>query len=261
MNNEIALAVVIISLVALILIGGITIAFFIIARQRNEKRLALMNAKLAYEKELRTIETEVEKDLMNHLSLELHDNLGHLITLMRLEYENKTYADDELKARLSTINEYIHQISSEVRMLSRSLSDDYLKSVRLDKAMRMALDRIKQSSELEMEIEINYDQSLNSDQELIAFRIFQEALTNVIRHAKASRLKVQLSSEQGVAIEISDNGKGFDQHKLDGKKNGLMNMKRRAEMAGMKLAITSEKNMGTTIKLLHHGQTENRAGG
>jgi signal transduction histidine kinase len=251
MDNEIATAIVITTLLVLVLLGGIILTFFIIARQRTEKRLALINARLEYEKELRTIETEVEKDLMNHLARELHDNVGHLITLARLEYENKTFGQPQLKDNLHTLNDYIHQISTEVRSLSRSLSDDYLKSVRLDKAIEMALERIRRSANLHIETNVSYEKDLTADQELIVFRICQEALTNIVRHAQAKKLAIELVSKPAFCCSITDDGIGFDWKQLreNGKVNGLLNMKKRAALAGMELTVDSKIHHGTTLTL------------
>lgn len=113
------------------------------------------------------------------------------------------------------------------------------------------------SIDLRLSILENTDASfLKKDEILNLYRIVQEALTNISKHADAGEIVLLIrnqneSEEKGLYIFISDDGKGFDTEKVDSKKHfGLTGMKRRADLIGAQVAVSSEKDCGTQIKII-----------
>ena len=88
-NNEIILGIFFITAVLLILVAGIVVSFHIANRQRLQKNLKLQQAALDYERELRAAESAVSESVMGHISRELHDNVGHILTRLRHQIELK----------------------------------------------------------------------------------------------------------------------------------------------------------------------------
>src|SRR5258706_8107213 len=88
-GEEVVLAVISTTLLVLLLIAGIVIAFFITGIQKSKQKIELAETKLVFEKDLRTVETEVTESIMGQFAQELHDNIGHLLTALHIQVENQ----------------------------------------------------------------------------------------------------------------------------------------------------------------------------
>ena len=114
------------------------------------------------------------------------------------------------------------------------------------------------NSKVEFRLSIleNTDASFLKKEEILnLYRILQESITNAVKHSKASEIVLLIrnqneNKEKGLYIFISDDGKGFDTERVDGKQHfGLKGMKKRAEIIGVALSVSSEKDYGTQVKI------------
>jgi two-component system, NarL family, sensor kinase len=139
--------------------------------------------------------------------------------------------------------------------LSKSLDSDIIESHGLVHAIQYEIEQWKKFTDDKIELEIigNVD-FLNNKNELLIFRIIQEALNNIIKYAKASIITIRIElNDTDLKISINDNGVGFDiekiyENKTVGKMSGLKNMKQRAEILSGKLNIFSTPGNGSTIE-------------
>ena len=223
------------------LMGTFIIAMVILHRQRqaeNRRRLELIQAE--YERTLLNIENEIQQETLSHVGRELHDNIGQLLSLAKLNL-NSSRAEKNQEGK-----ELINQIIQEVRGLSKSLNLDWLESLSLDDFIRQQLQRIQTTGFCQTSFES--DQSLailEKDQKLVLVRVIQECLNNAIKHSSPSSIRVWVSN---FSLLIEDDGAGFDTS-LPSKGSGMTNLKKRMETIGGTFSLTSSPGNGTTIKL------------
>lgn len=175
---------------------------------------------------------------------EIHDELGQTLTALALQIERADLPFDTREPMQRTVNRAL----SDVRGISRRLRPEVLDDLGLVNALIALTSRVTQESGLSVQRSFAGPiPDLPPDTELVVYRIAQEALTNVIRHADANRATVDLRREVGhVVLTVSDNGTGFsDEAPGDG---GIAGMHERARLVDGSLSIESAPRSGTTVR-------------
>jgi signal transduction histidine kinase len=239
----------------LILFGGIffslVMSFFVVAmvllhRQRQiQNRQKIDQLKTEHEKTLLNIENEIQQETLSHIGRELHDNIGQLLSLAKLNFGS---AKPEKQSEGKVI---LNQIIKEVRGLSKTLNIDWVESISLAEFIMQQLGKIQATGFCETSLENNLeDFDLNKDQKLVLIRVTQECLNNAIKHASPDKIEVKIyQNGKGKVIQIIDYGNGFDQT-IPSKGSGMTNLKKRMETIGGEFQLTSVVGKGTDIKLL-----------
>ncbi|WP_026966792.1 sensor histidine kinase [Algoriphagus terrigena] len=238
----------------LILFGGIFFAFLmslfvvgmvVLHRQRQvQNKQKISQIKSEHEKTLLNVENEIQQETLTRIGRELHDNIGQLLSLAKLNL-NSPKPEKQTEGR-----EYLNQIIKEVRTLSKTLNLDWLESVSLDDFIRQQLEKIQSTGFCETALESDGSfLELNKDQKLVLIRVIQECLNNAIKHAQPDRIDIRIAKNNlSRRIEIQDDGTGFDPSQAS-TGSGMSNLKKRMETIGGKFYLTSEVGKGTTIKL------------
>jgi signal transduction histidine kinase len=236
-HDQIFLAVICITLLVLLLVAGIVITFFISGRQRIRQEIELTETKLAFEKELRQVETEVSEKMMGQFAEELHDNIGQLLTALHIQIENQKLDHPQLTESFKPVEIYLSEINQQLRLLSRTFNNDYIGHIGLATAIQLEADRLKTLRRFE----VHYEQlpgpsNLEKNQELMVFRIFQEIVQNALRHSSATKFDISVNNDAGgFELLVRDNGQGFDKDAIlqSNKASGLRNIIKRARLAGV----------------------------
>jgi signal transduction histidine kinase len=193
------------------------------------------------------------------LAAELHDELGHALLTIKLQLrvlkrgltpEQKTLAED-----IEALQPFIDGVLNSVRRLYFDLSPGNLEDLGLTGALRQMLDEFaKHHKDIRWQIRLdNLDREFPPLAQTVIYRILQESLTNIGKHAKASRVSVRIKRNPTTALfTVEDNGCGFDAsqiHSLDDPNRGLglAAMEERVRMQGGTLEISSRENQGTRI--------------
>ena len=198
---------------------------------------------------------EIER---RRISLELHDELGQALTALKLQIGSikKKLRADELGLREDCEHtlKYVDQIIENVRRLSHDLSPSILEDLGLDASLRLLLKEFAKHSNVTVRMDAaDVDGFFSAENQVIIYRIFQEALTNIKKHAEALHIWATIKHHDGrVTFRIRDDGKGFDvkqplSKSSDERVLGLTAMDERARMLGGKLSISSRKGQGTEI--------------
>jgi two-component system NarL family sensor kinase len=252
-NSEMVLAVASITLLMLLLVSAIVIVFFISGRQRLKQQMELAQNKLTYEKELRQVETEVSEQILGQLAQELHDNVGQLLTAVHIHLENQKIDHPELKEGFKPMETYLSEVSQQIRLMSRTLNNDYIGHIGLLKAMDVELNRIQSLRRFRVHWQaVSGSSNLDKNQELMIFRVFQEIIQNSLRHSLAKNAYVEVHTDNGgFEMKIKDDGKGFDMESTlqSDKASGLRNILKRAKWAGLDCTINSMPGKGCSIAL------------
>jgi PAS domain S-box-containing protein len=197
----------------------------------------------------------VQEDERKHITRELHDQLGQEMTVLRLKLDilKKACADnEELRNQVDEIQKVTHQLDLDVDFLAWKMRPTVLDDVGIVAAL---VQYIRQWS-AHFNIPADFDATrfsktrLESEVETNFYRITQEALNNIYKHARASKVNVSLEPrENGMVLIIEDNGVGFEPNKqiTVEKGMGLAGMNERAALIGGKLEIESTTGFGTTI--------------
>jgi len=194
------------------------------------------------------------------ISIGLHDQLGQDLMVLKLQLrsiQNKLMGSQAaLKKDCEQSRQYIDKIAKNVRRLSKDLSPSILEDLGLPAALKWLIDEVTKHDHIRCTIDMEDIHHLfSAGNKIIIFRIFQEALTNVVKHAQASRLSVVIKRNKGsVLCLIEDDGTGFDVKEALGRDAterglGLPAMDERARMLGGVVDIWSQKGAGTKITL------------
>jgi len=217
----------------------------------SEKRLHYLSSQLitAQEKERRRI------------SLELHDEMGQALTaisinIRSIEKELPLDLTPLIKERIAEIYSLADQASEQIRELSHYLRPSMLDDLGLVPTLRWYLDVYRKRTNLDVKYEpINFEERPSPEVETVIYRVVQEALNNIVKHAQAGSVLVRVErKDKEAAVFIKDNGRGFEVNEFlapDDLKGGigLLGMQERVSILEGKFSIQSSKGHGTRISV------------
>jgi two-component system sensor histidine kinase UhpB len=207
-------------------------------RVETERRESARRELLAQEEERRRV------------AAELHDEIGQIVTALVLELDRSAHADpDERGAALERSRAVAGQLLDDVRRLARSLRPEVLDELGLVPALTNLCDRLSAQTGLEIRRAFTDDlPPLGPDVQVVIYRVIQESLTNVVRHAQARRATVALAHADGfVELRVEDDGVGV--RDPDSSRGGIRGMRERALLVGGRLSVGSSEAGGTEVRL------------
>ncbi|MDE3234917.1 MAG: PAS domain S-box protein [Bacteroidota bacterium] len=220
-------------------------------RRMAEQELIASHIQL---RELATYLQKVREEERKYIAREIHDEFGQLVTglkmdvsLLKAKIEKRL---PDLAPRLSETIELADQVVKSVRRISSELRPSVLDDIGLAAAIEWQSKEFEKRTGIPCSFKHNLkDDHLSVDVKSNLFRIYQESLTNIMRHAEATEVKVSLiEKDDYIHLIIKDNGKGFTEAGKS-KSFGLLGMKERAIMINGIFAIESELQKGTTIQI------------
>lgn len=225
-------------------------------RKRNEEALQSQRRQLEESegrlRDLAGFLQTVREEERTRIARELHDEMGQALTALRIDLGWLRSKSASLGAatteRVGSALGVVEQSIVSLRRISEDLRPAMLDSLGIAAAVEHHVGQFSQRTGIPCQFTKDREEfDLDSDLSTTVFRVVQEALTNVARHASASAASVQLSqAEDGVSLNISDNGRGFS-GASDRKTFGLLGMRERIAMLGGCLEIDSEPGRGTHI--------------
>ncbi len=247
------------SALTLLLIGG-----FIYNNQLKKKRIALQEVELEKQRadnlmknqELATIDAMIagqEKE-RQRLAQELHDDLGSSLTTIRLYFENlKNHFKEGVSTEIySRTDQLLEETYSTIRGMSHNRHHGVLASKGLIPSLEKLGKNLSDSGKIRVEIyHHNMDRKLENSLELNLFRMLQELLNNVVKHAHASLTSINIiGTQETISLMVEDNGKGFETHGIKKPEGmGLYSIETRVEEMGGTMEIDSSPGNGTTISI------------
>ncbi|MGB8192513.1 MAG: sensor histidine kinase [Chitinophagaceae bacterium] len=180
---------------------------------------------------------------------ELHDNIGQLLTSVKIYLGLAVQEMEEVPAPLKAANEAISHALKEVRLLLKSCRSDWLTQFSLQQYLEEEVERITSSGALKVTLDIaDISLTFGAAEQFQLFRIIQEALQNCMKHSSATHVYLMISLfTDSIRLTVSDNGKGFDADCSVPRGMGLSNMHRRAQFLKGQICILSSKEGGTVL--------------
>ena len=184
------------------------------------------------------------------IARELHDEVGQTLTGVMLQVEGlAAVVPEELREQLDELRETARDGTEEVRRIARRLRPEALEDLGLQSALSALATRIADQAQLDIARYFDSRLALSQQQELVVYRVAQEALTNVARHAAATHVELRLDRDNSNAVlRVRDDGRGLQSADLSSS-NGIRGMRERALLINARLAISPGTGRGTEVKL------------
>lgn len=235
------------------MIAFIVIILFLVQKKQKAFFFDLSTVKANFEKERYKAQMEIQEQTFQEISREIHDNVGQMLSLARIGLNmldlEKTI---DAKNNIDEISNILDTSLDQLRNICRSLNSDLIKKGGLIKSIEKQVCFLQSRNKFNIEFNVSDElYKLNETKEVFLFRIVQEAMTNIIRHSKASFVTITLDyCPDFVILKIQDNGEGFlleDKQSTPHQINGIHNMQHRAKIIEGEFEIKSHLGSGTTI--------------
>ncbi|MEN8116533.1 MAG: tetratricopeptide repeat protein [Bacteroidota bacterium] len=247
------------------LLAAFSLIYFILKNAKRkqilvQQELKIKNQELAQRlktQELNGIDAiiDAQEKERTRIANDLHDNLGSRIATLKLYInqianQNTENNYEEKNQLLSQLKNLADETYKEVRKIAHNKNTGTLINKGLIPSMNFIANQISDTEKLKVEVEnINVNQRIKNNIEIQVFRIIQELLTNIIKHAGATEGTIQFSEDNNILnVMVEDNGKGFDLNKTD-YGFGLNNIEKRIENINGNFVIDSTPGNGTTAIL------------
>jgi signal transduction histidine kinase len=219
-------------------------------RRRAEERLRASEERL---RELAAHLVSVREEERVHIAREIHDELGQVLTGLKMDvtWLAGKLAQPELLRKTAAMSALIDSTIRTVRRIASGLRPEVLDDMGLVAGIDWQAKEFQKRTGIRCRVALPAENAaaFGSELSITTFRIFQEILTNVARHARATRLEVELSRRDGqLLLQVADNGVGISPEQMNGRRSlGLLGMQERARRLGGEVRISGGPGKGTRV--------------
>ncbi len=190
------------------------------------------------------------------IAREIHDELGQSLSALQMDMawvrKRLPPEDEDLAGKVQRMRRLVDTTIDSVHRISTELRPTLLDDLGLAAAMEWQVQEFQGRAGVQCEAHLNVDDTMvEKDLATTVFRIFQETLTNVARHAEATKVKVRLVQRRGeLCLDVADNGRGITTRQIDDAKSfGIVGIKERVNMWGGRVSITGKPRKGTVLQV------------
>jgi len=251
-NNNIKELITVTTLIFLIAPAFLLLYIFIYNRRKKRHIEEKEQMRLNFEAEIVKTQLEIQEQTMQTIGADLHDNIGQLLSLTSLTLGSIELDDpDKIQEKIEAAIDLTGRSIKEMRLLGKLLQGEQLISMGLADAIRHEIKWVERSGQYIVSCVIDEEMPAenNADKDLIIFRILQETLNNIIKHAQAKHINIKLSyAGRQLILDINDDGNGFN---VAGQSAGmgLYNIQKRTQIVGGQVVIDSAIEEGTRITI------------
>jgi signal transduction histidine kinase len=195
-----------------------------------------------------------QEEERQRIGMELHDDLGQLLMVLKMQLRALEKKESmEIKGELEHLHIFINEIIDRVRRLARNLRPSVLEDMGLTTGLKLLFEDFQNYQGMKLKVEMDDIQTLFPwENQILIYRIFQESLTNVVKHAGATQVSVSVKKQDGcVAFNLEDNGCGFNLQQVLNKNSdrglGLASINERIRMLHGELQVWSQPEQGTRL--------------
>jgi PAS domain S-box-containing protein len=220
--------------------------------ERKKLEQKLLSEQLSHQRLLTQATIDSQEKERREIGNELHDNIGQRLTTIKLYLDLALTTADEQTAEMVILSQRnISDVINEIRSLCRTLIPSSLGDLGLVECIKDLAQTVSRAQKMQIQFNhFGFDEScLPENKKLMLFRIIQEQVNNIVKHADASKAIIRLSHEvDQLTLEITDDGNGFDVQTVK-RGLGLNNMKNRTELLGGRFLIESTPGNGTVLRI------------
>ncbi len=248
--DDAVITVIVTTLVVLLLIAGVILTM-VLANRRHVKREAdIVHMQLEHERDMRSLQNDIQEQTLTKIARELHDNIGQLLTFISIQLEQQKLESEDYSTNLTPVTNTLEDTIEQVRLLSHSLNTDFLKERGLIGAIRVEVERLSGIKSISFDLQLPEEiPAIDNQTQITIFRIFQELINNIIKYAKAKNVDIAINTDDGFYMHMHDDGRGFNVGEALNKGSGLTNIISRSKLIGMSFEIDSVVGKGSTFTL------------
>lgn len=251
--QEDILITIVVASVFLVLLGSFVLfLLFIFLRRQRKNKQEKEDMKNRFERTLLKTQLEIQEQAFSYISQEIHDNIGQVLSLVRLNLN--TFGDNPGSEKLEQTDDLLGKAIKDLRDLSHNLQNSRIHDIGIVESVRQLLFSLQKTGRYKTNfVSSDHFHILDISTDIILYRMIQEIVNNIIKHAAATEIDIQINSEpEMTTVRISDNGVGFDTSVVkEGKTGiGLQNIANRAKTINASVDLKSSPGNGTVITLL-----------
>ncbi len=254
-NPEIYFIIIIGIILGLLLVGFIVTTLFLYQRRQKRQEEEMVRMKDQYEKEALLSQLEIQENTLKAIAQELHDNIGQMLSVVKITLSalplEKEHAAYDLVLNSQQV---LHKAMADLSNLTKSLYTERITDIGLSESIRYELQSIEKAGVLKINFSADgYEYPFDEQKSIYLFRMFQEALNNTLKHAKATEFTVSLVyTDDFFTMSLIDNGVGFNladkkTNAAPGSGVGLRSLYNRSGIIGAEISIDSKPGIGTSV--------------
>jgi signal transduction histidine kinase len=245
--------ILVVSITLIFLIGGLFLVIYVnVYNERKHKHVE--EKKLLQQQFFQALlqsQLEIKEQTLQHIAHELHDNLGQVASLIKINLYTLRLEDSiNSRHKIEDTKELTRQLISDLKSLSISLNSDRVAQLGITKGLENEVERLNKTGQFEATLQLEgLSPALNTNTTIILYRMAQEIINNMVKHSAAKRINISLRTTENLfTLVCHDDGVGFNMdEKIKSGGSGLMNLQNRAKLIDAKLTIQSSPDNGTSI--------------
>lgn len=250
--QEDILITVVVASVFFVLIGSfLLILVFVFLRRQRKNKEEKDEMKNRFQQTLLKTQLEIQEQAFAYISQEIHDNIGQILSLVRLNLN--TLDGNYPEEKINQTDELLGKAIKDLRDLSHNLQNNRIHDIGIIESIKQLLESLEKTGKYSTRFHTSDNfHILDPNTDIILYRMIQEIINNILKHAAASQISVDINSDPDITtITIMDNGIGFNTELLKNERPGigLHNIANRAKMINGTVDIKSEMGNGTIVTL------------
>ena len=223
--------------------------------RRRQTAVEKKEMKAQFDQQLMLARLEMQEQAFTHISEEIHDNVGQLLSLAKIQLSSIGEFDPVDHETIAAAKDNVARAIRDLRNLAKSLHTEHIRTLGIRQAAEEEGQRISRAGTLSVSVTSEGNEhDIPEDKQLILFRIIQECLQNCLKHAEATFVNVGFTwYPDQLRVRVRDDGKGFDPEATFQSRTGglgLQNIRNRARLTGGSGIISSAPGEGTTVTVM-----------
>lgn len=252
-QEDILITIVVASVFFVLLGSFVLLLILVFLRRQRKNRQEKEEMRNRFERTLLKTQLEIQEQAFSYISQEIHDNIGQVLSLVRLNLNTLGNAP-QMEQKVEQTDELLGKAIKDLRDLSHNLQNNRIHDIGIVESIRQLLASLEKTGQYRTSFHTSdHFHILDANTDIILYRMIQEIVNNIIKHASATEIAIDIVSDpQMTAVKISDNGVGFDPGMLkEGRTGiGLQNIANRSKTINASVDIKSTPGNGTVITLL-----------
>lgn len=241
-------------IVVLFLMAGYIIYFLFLYQKKQARNIVEKREReLYFQEQLLRSQLEIKEQTIQHVAHELHDNLGQIASLIKINLHTLKLTDrTKAEQQVEELKDLTRQLLADLKALALNMDGSRVVHFGLEKVLENDIDRLNKTGRLQATLTVEGNTpTLDGSRATILYRMLQEILNNAVKHSNATTIAVSLKTSENLFILVCrDDGVGFDVYdQVEGGGLGLINLHSRAKLINGILSIHSERKKGTVVTI------------